>query len=88
MYLNDAANLDEIITYGLNPLVELMNIFEDEIELLDDMDPDSRESILWIEIKAKAFLMREVAKKINHNQMTLMKKNKDNPKLIKKITVS
>lgn len=67
MYLNNADTLDEIITYGMNPLVELMNIFEDEI--LNDMYPDSREYILWIEIKAKALRMRAVSKWINDKKI-------------------
>ena len=62
MYLSNATGLDEIITYGLKPLIELMNILEDEI--LDDMEPGSKEYILWLEMKGKALKTREVAERI------------------------
>lgn len=44
MYLHNATGLDEIITFGIDPLLVLMEIFEDEF--MDCDDPDSKEFIL------------------------------------------
>jgi hypothetical protein len=68
MYLNTATGLEDIVTYGMNPIVELMNILEDEI--VDDMDPDSREYLLWIMLKGTVLQTREVAKRIHQADVT------------------
>jgi hypothetical protein len=60
MYLNDAQDLDGVIIHGINPLVELLHIFEDEF--LDVEDLNSTESILWHEIKGKALRIKEKAR--------------------------
>jgi len=62
MYLHDTQDLDGVITHGLNPLIQLLHIFEDDF--LDVEDPNSMESILWYEIKGKALRIKEKARKI------------------------
>ena len=63
MYLHNATGLDEIISFGIDPLVVLMEIFEDEF--MDFDDPASKEAILWNEIKGKALLTQESIKEIH-----------------------
>ena len=63
MYLNTADCIEEITAFGITPLIELMNVFEDEIQ--ENLDTGSRETILWYEIKGKALMIRERAEKIN-----------------------
>ena len=77
MYLTNSTDLDGILTFGIDPLIELMNIFEDEIQ--EDLEPRSREAILWTELKAKAFSIREAAKKINKANLTRKRLDKNNP---------
>ncbi len=68
MYLNNATGLDDVITYGLTPLVELMHIFEDD--LIDELKPGSQEFILWMEMKGKVLMIREVAERIYQADVT------------------
>ena len=63
MYLNNAADLEGVITFGINPLIEFLDIFEEEF--MDGDNLDSKELIFWNEIKGKAFMIREAAKRIN-----------------------
>ena len=71
MYLNDSQDLDGVITHGMNPLVELLYIFEDEF--LDVEDLNSTESILWHEIKGKVLMIREKARIIQKEMYSLEK---------------
>ena len=77
MYLNNAADLDGVITFGINPLIEFLDIFEEEF--MDGDNPDSKESIFWNEIRGKAFMIREAAKRINKADPARRKLGKDNP---------
>ncbi len=77
MYLHNAADLEGVITFGINPLIEFLDIFEEEF--MDRDNPDSRESIFWNEIKGKAFMIRETAKRINTADLIQRKLGKDNP---------
>ena len=63
MYLHNATGIDEIISFGIDLLVVLMEIFEDEF--MDFDDPNSSEAILWNEIKGKALLTQEKIRKIH-----------------------
>lgn len=61
MYLQNASGLDEIKRFGISPLLTLCELFEDECL---DLDPGSREYNLWIEIKGKVFMLKEVSEKV------------------------
>jgi hypothetical protein len=77
MYLHNAADLDGVITFGINPLIEFLDIFEEEF--MDGDNPDSKESIFWNEIKGKAFMIRETAKRIEKADLARSRLEKDNP---------
>lgn len=77
MYLNNAADLDGVITFGINPLIEFLDIFEEEF--MDSDNQDSKESIWWAEIKGKAFMIRETAKRIQKADSARRRLGKDNP---------
>ncbi len=62
MYLQTATTLDEITTFGIDPMIELMNVFEDEIT--EDLSPGSRESILWNLLKGQALRVQEVSRRV------------------------
>lgn len=63
MYLQTATSLDQIVSFGMDPLIELMYFFEDEIQ--DTLPPGSREAILWTSIKGQALRVKEAAERIN-----------------------
>jgi hypothetical protein len=63
MYLSNATSFDEIVTYGVDPLIMLLDLLEDD--LLDGMATGSREYLLWTEIKGKALMIREVSERIS-----------------------
>jgi hypothetical protein len=77
MYLHNAADLDGVITFGINPLIEFLDIFEEEF--MDGDNPDSKESIFWNEINGKAFMIRETAKRIEKADLARSRLEKDNP---------
>jgi len=79
MYLQVADSLEDIIVYGMNPVIEFMNILEDEI--LDDMNPDSREHILWLEMKGKALRVREASIRIYQADMARSRQEQDKMEL-------
>ncbi|MBU0973707.1 MAG: hypothetical protein KKC20_23915, partial [Proteobacteria bacterium] len=74
--LNTADCIEEITAFGITPLIEFMDIFEDDIQ--EDLKAGSRESILWNEIKGKALMIRERAEKISRVRM-----NKKNSRMIR-----
>ncbi|MBU0972136.1 MAG: hypothetical protein KKC20_15895 [Proteobacteria bacterium] len=76
MYLNTADCIEEITAFGITPLIEFMDIFEDEIQ--EDLDPGSRKSILWYEMKGKALMIRERAGKISRARV-----NKKNSRMLR-----
>lgn len=57
MYLHNATGLDEVISFGINPLIALLDHYEDEFLDLDD--PESKSAIFWNEIKGKTLLVQE-----------------------------
>ena len=62
MYLKNATNLEEITHFGINPLLTLCDLFEDGI--INNLEPGSRDYNLWLEIKAKVFMLQEISEKI------------------------
>ena len=74
MYLSNATSFDEIVTYGVDPLIMLLDLLEDD--LLDGMATGSREYLLWTEIKGKALMIREVSERIYEAEMTRRKQAK------------
>ena len=74
MYLSNATSFDEIVTYGVDPLIMLLDLLEDD--LLDGMATGSREYLLWTEIKGKALQIREVSERIIKAEMTRRKQAK------------
>lgn len=72
MYLQNATGIDEIINFGINPLVALLSHFEDHFLELDD--PESYTSIYWNLIKDIALSTQEASKKI-HGQRMVKKKS-------------
>ena len=77
MYLKNATDISGVITFGLNPLIEFLDIFEEEF--MDGVNPDSKESIFWTEVKGKAFMIRETAKRIEKADSARRRLKKDNP---------
>ena len=71
MYLELSDSLDEIIMYGINPLIEFLYTFQDDH--LDIDNPDSQETVLWYEIMGKALKIREVARRVNKTSKTKAK---------------
>ncbi len=64
MYLNLSTNLEEVVSYGLNPFIEFLYLFEEKHLDLHPDDPNSQETILWVEIMGKALQLRDVSKRI------------------------
>jgi len=77
MFLQSAVDLEDIIIYGMNPVVELLNRFEDEV--LDDMEPDSQAFIIWIMLTGTMLRMREESKRIY--QADVARRRKDPEKM-------
>lgn len=68
MYLQNATGLDEIICFGLNPLVALLEHFEDEYLDLDK-DPENKTNICWNLIKDVALSTQQASKQIHEHRM-------------------
>ena len=62
MFLQNATHYTEVITYGIDPMIELMRILEEDIG--QDLVPGSREAILWTEIRGKALQVRESIERV------------------------
>ena len=58
MFLQNATTHSEIINYGIKPLNELLRMLEEEL-FPDLSDLDTRETILWNEIRGKALAIQE-----------------------------
>lgn len=71
MYLQNATGLDEVICFGINPLVVLLEYFEDEHLDLDE-DQESKNAICWNLIKDVALSTQQAIKKI-HAQKAMKK---------------
>lgn len=67
MYLQNATGFDEVINFGINPLVALLEHFEDEH--LDFDDPECRAAIYWNLIKGIALSTQHISKQIHNKQM-------------------
>lgn len=67
MYLRNATGLDEIINFGINPLVALLEHFEDEY--LDIDDPKGKAAVYWNLIKGIALSTQHISKQIHERQM-------------------
>lgn len=77
MYLHNAADIDDILTYGINPLIEYLDIFGEEC--MDHAALDSKGLIFWTEIRGKALSIREAAKKVHKADLAMRRLGKDNP---------
>ena len=63
MFLHNATIHSEIISYGIKPLNELMRLLEEELfPELSDME--TRETILWNEIRGKALAIENAMERI------------------------
>jgi|GEM_PF-6064218 hypothetical protein len=71
MYLRNATGLNEIINFGINPLVALLEHFEDYY--LDLNDPESNISIHWNLIKGTALSTQDSAKQIRQQRIKIKK---------------
>ncbi len=83
MYLETAKSFEEIITYGIDPLLVLMDVFEDEF--IDCKESDSRKRILWTELRSKVLTMQNVARKVLETEMAERKKAAQDKKKLAEI---
>lgn len=67
MYLQNATGIDEVISFGINPLVALLEQFENEHLDLND-DSESKDAICWNLIKDLALSTQQSIKRIHHQK--------------------
>lgn len=67
MYLRKATGFDEIISFGINPLVALMEHFEDEFLDIDN-DSDGKKLLYWNLIKGLVLSIQYVSLTIQTKQ--------------------
>jgi hypothetical protein len=63
MYLQNADSYSNVIAYGVTPMIELMRIFEEEMQE-EFSDPKSRGAILWTEIRGKALAIEAAMERL------------------------
>lgn len=63
MFLQNATTHSEIISYGIKPLNELMRLLEEEL-FPELSDLDTRETILWNEIRGKALAIEAAMERV------------------------
>lgn len=72
MYLQKATGLDEVVCFGINPLIALLEHFEDEFLDLNS-SPDSKDNICWNLIKDVSLSTQEALNRLNQTMVNKKK---------------